>query len=263
MNSFLRWAGSKRKVLPILLAHAPSKFGRYVEPFAGSACLFFALTPKQAILGDINHELINTYRELQNNVAGVIQSLRSFGSGATEYYRVRDLDSTKLSATRRASRFIYLNRFCFNGLYRTNKKGTFNVPYGGQKSGMLPSADTLRACAKTLVNAELVSSSFEATLDLVEADDFVYLDPPYSISSRRVFNEYSNFNFGTDELVRLRSQLVRLDGQGVRFLASYGLSKEARAIGKGFRCREIVVQRQIAGFAANRRKSRELLITNY
>lgn len=263
MNTFLRWAGSKRKLLPVLLDVAPDKFDRYVEPFAGSACLFFALEPSRALLGDINDDLINAYCALKSNVEGVIKHLSSFMCTKDEYYRVRSQSPVRLGREKRAARFIYLNRFCFNGLYRTNSLGQFNVPYGGEKAGVLPAADTLRSCAKSLRHATLSSRSFEQTLEEVQDGDFLYLDPPYCIRSRRVFNEYSHFSFGTEELLMLRSQLMRLDKMGVAFLVSYGVSREARELAIGFRRREIVVQRQIAGFATKRRKSRELLITNY
>ena len=263
MNTFLRWAGSKRKLLPVLLDVAPGNFDRYVEPFAGSACLFFALEPPQAVLADINEDLINVYRALKTNVESVIKQLTSFKCNKVEYYRVRSQKLPKMPRERRAARFIYLNRFCFNGLYRTNKQGQFNVPYGGYKAGELPSASLLRTCSASLRHTVLSSRSFEQTLEQVRTGDFVYLDPPYSIASRRVFNEYSHFSFGSAELRRLRRHLLRLDKISVPFLVSYGVSREARALAKGFHCREVVVQRQIAGFAMKRRKSRELLITNY
>lgn len=263
MNTFLRWAGSKRKLLPALRNAMPKEFDRYVEPFSGSACLFFELEPSRALLGDINADLINTYRALKSDVAAVIRHLASYKKGERAYYRARSLNPQRLSPAGRAARFIYLNRFCFNGLYRTNGSGWFNVPYGGEKAGALPTAKTLRACAKSLRRATVSARSFEETLGEVRAGDFVYLDPPYSIRSRRVFNEYSHFSFGSEELRLLRAHLVRLDRTGIPFLVSYGVSREAGDLATGFRRREIVVQRQIAGFATRRRKSRELLITNY
>jgi DNA adenine methylase len=246
-----------------LLNAAPEKFERYVEPFAGSACLFFALGPRRAVLADINNDLINAFRVLKTNVESVIRHLGSFKCNKSEYYRVRSQNPSRMPIGRRAARFIYLNRFCFNGLYRTNKHGQFNVPYGGYKSGELPPADLLRSCAASLRHAVVSSNSFERTLTDVRSGDFIYLDPPYSIESRRVFNEYSHFSFGSPELQCLRTHLLHIDKIGVPFLVSYGVSREAHELGSGFRRREIVVQRQIAGFATKRRKSRELLITNY
>jgi len=263
MNTFLRWAGSKRKLLPVLLDIAPDSFDRYVEPFAGSACLFFALAPRRAILADINNDLVNAFRELKTDVESVINHLKLFRSTKTEYYRVRSQSIRRMPRAKLAARFIYLNRYCFNGLYRTNSQGQFNVPYGGYRSGELPSAGLLRSCATSLRRAVLSSDSFEQTLEKVRTGDFVYLDPPYSIDSRRVFNEYSHFSFGSEELQCLRGHLLRIDKIGASFLVSYGVSREADGLARGFHRREIVVQRQIAGFATNRRKSREVLITNY
>ena len=263
MNSFLKWAGSKRKSLPKLLASLPPTFERYVEPFAGSACLFFQLEPQHAMLADINAQLIETYEELRDRTDEVIRALSCLNCDETEYYRIRSADQLALSGADRAARFIYLNRFCFNGLYRTNRSGKFNVPYGGKRGGRLPSSEALQSCAKALKGVTLRAASFEETLGHVQTGDFVYLDPPYSIRSRRVFSSYSGAVFGSEQLKTLRSNLRRLDRMNVPFLVSYGQSEEAFTLARGFRSRQMVVQRQIAGFAANRRKSRELVITNY
>jgi DNA adenine methylase len=262
METFLRWAGSKRKIVPKLTEMTPPRFERYVEPFAGSACLFFALAPARAILADINQELINCYGAVKDNVEGVIRQLRGLRCDRAEYYFIRS-DHKGASNDKRAARFIYLNRFCFNGLYRTNRQGRFNVPYGGYKTGELPQPELLRKCSQSLRNTTLSAQSFQCTLEQVRTGDFVYMDPPYSISARRVFNEYSHFSFGDRELRALRTNLLQLNRLGINFLVSYGVSREARELARGFRQREIVVQRQIAGFSNNRRKSRELLITNY
>jgi DNA adenine methylase len=215
------------------------------------------------VLGDINAELITTYLEIRDHVEAVIQSLIPLPCGEPHYYHIRAVDPESLPRPDRAARFIYLNRLCFNGLYRTNLRGEFNVPYGGERSGRIPSADVLRACAASLRGATLMACSFEETLNNVRQGDFVYLDPPYCIRSRRVFNEYSKAGFGAEQLLALRNHLQRLDGMGVPFLVSYGHSREALELGDGFHCRHTVVQRQIAGFAADRRKSREVVITNF
>lgn len=263
MKSLLRWAGSKRKLLPQLLDTIPDKYDRYVEPFAGSACLFFEIEPKKALLGDINDELINTYMQLKQNSDLVIETLCNLEGTRDKYYQYRSISPQSLPKYERAVRFIYLNRFCFNGLYRTNQQGLFNVPFGGGKSGVLPSPDMLRTVASLLKKTTFVSGSFEKTLSRVKVGDFVYLDPPYSIQSRRVFNEYSHHVFGDDQLALLKAHLKRLNRMGIPFLVSYGFSREATELAKGFNRREVVVQRQIAGFTAKRRRSRELLITNY
>ena len=160
-RSFLRWAGSKKQILPILHTHWNSSFTRYVEPFAGSACLFFRIQPKRALLGDINKDLISTYIEVKYRVAEVIEELSKLEKGRDNYLRLRGIDVTELTRSEKAARFIYLNRFCFNGLYRTNLKGQFNVPYGGERSGGIPTDKALRSCSRMLKRANHIAGGFE------------------------------------------------------------------------------------------------------
>src|SRR5712664_3922142 len=173
---FLRWAGSKRQILPILGRYCKGGFTRYVEPFAGSACLFFYLAPRAALLGDINAELLSTYKYIRYRPAEVSKFLQKLRKGERQYYKIRSLQPERLSPARRAARFIYLNRFCFNGLYRTNQEGDFNVPYGGRGSGSLPSAGVLKRASELLRRAALVKGDFENVLDEVKQGDFVYMD---------------------------------------------------------------------------------------
>ena len=263
MNSFLKWAGSKRKLLPRLRDLLPPKYERYVEPFAGSACFYFDLEPGAAVLGDINRDLIQTFRQLRRHPTRVARLLAQWERSERDYYRARSQSAETLTSAERAARFIYLNRLCFNGIYRVNKRGEFNVPFGGSKSGKVPTLSLLQDCARLLRSATLVAGGFEKTIARVRVGDFVYLDPPYRIQARRVFNEYSHSSFSSEDLTRLRSSLEKLDGAGIPFLLSYGYSREALDLARGFRTRQLVVQRQIAGFAASRRNARELVVTNY
>lgn len=185
---FLRWAGSKRRLIPVLRTYWRPEFRRYLEPFAGSACLFFSLNPPRAILGDVNRELISTYLETKYRVAGVIKRLSNMRPNRRTYIRLRSFAPDDLGRAARAARFIYLNRYCFNGLYRTNQRGQFNVPYGGEKSGRLPSAEVLRQCSRRLKTARLIAGDFEQVLRLAVKGDFVYMDPPYAVGARRVEN---------------------------------------------------------------------------
>src|SRR5215212_6007819 len=141
---FLRWAGSKRSLIPILRKYWKSSHKRYLEPFAGSACLFFALKPPQAILGDLNPELISTYLEIKYRLAAVNHELEKLpAADRTHYQRLRSVSPRALKPAERAARFIYLNRFCFNGIYRTNLKGELNVPFSGARCGTVPSPEAL------------------------------------------------------------------------------------------------------------------------
>lgn len=258
---FLRWAGSKRQLVPTLSEFFdPKRHNRYIEPFAGSACLFFSIRPKKAILGDINGELIRTYRDVKYRCNEVTDRLCRFRKSKKEFLRRRKPNRRSSSRAHRAARFIYLNRCCFNGIYRTNLKGEFNVPYGGEGSGSIPKK--LREHAQALRSAVLVSGDFEKVLRRVKPGDFVYLDPPFSVDSRRVFREYdaSQFDFGS--IWRLRVCLEELAANNVNFLVSYAVCKEAWFLAEGFATKIVRVRRNVAGFAKHRRYARELLIFN-
>lgn len=259
---FLRWAGSKRQLIPELAEYWQPSYVRYVEPFAGSAALFFNLSPEKAILGDINEELIETYRQVQVNPTRVVSGLSQFRKSKNVYLHLRSVNPKTLSPHVRAARFIYLNRFCFNGLYRTNKKGQFNVPYSGDRTGSIPSAEFLHNCSLKLNGVRLIAGDFGKTLSYARKGDFVYMDPPFNIKSKRVFNEYDARLFNQNTLQRLRKWLLVLDNQDIPFLVSYADSDEATFLAHGFFTRKVYVRRNIAGFSGNRRKDIEILIFN-
>jgi DNA adenine methylase len=262
VRPFLRWAGSKRQLLPILAQRWDVTYNRYVEPFVGSASLFFNLSPSSALLGDINKELIATYDQIKNNLPSVLAELKVMKKGRDGYLRLRAMKPSTLNPELRAARFIYLNRFCFNGLYRTNRIGEFNVPYSGEGTGDIPSIDALTKCSSCLQKAELVACGFEKTLEMARPGDFVYMDPPYSVKARRTFNEYDASAFDQKKLDLLRDWMIQLDYAGIVFLVSYADSEEGNFLSKDFYSEIVGVRRNIAGFAANRRRAYELLISN-
>jgi DNA adenine methylase len=178
------------------------------------------------------------------------------------YLELRAIDSESLPPAARAARFIYLNRCCFNGLYRTNRQGHFNVPYGGKRSGTFPSAEVLRAASMALNKARLVTGDFTKSLQYAEPGDFVYLDPPFSITAHRMFNEYHATQFDVERLKRLRIEMEKLADRNIRFLVSYADSDEATTLRRGFKFKTVAVRRNVAGFAANRRTAKEALIYN-
>jgi DNA adenine methylase len=260
---FLRWAGSKRQLLPFLQPFWTAKHGRYVEPFAGSACLFFALSPPKALLGDLNPELISTYVELKYRMGPVLKELRDLSpADPKEYKRLRSLNPLTLPPHTRAARFIYLNRFCFNGIYRTNLSGQFNVPYGGVGSGSIPRDQAFRKCSRRLRVARLINGDFSKVLECAERGDLVYMDPPFAVRGRRVFREYDPGTFKHADISRLRTWMERLDRARVDFVVSYAESDEADLLRKGFSYRTVPVRRNIAGFATHRTRTNELLISN-
>jgi DNA adenine methylase len=260
---FLRWAGSKRKQLPKLKDFWKKDHKRYVEPFAGSACLFFAISPPKAIIGDLNPELISTYVEVKYRLPAVLEELAKLPPWRkSEYLRLRSLYTSGMKPPARAARFIYLNRFCFNGIYRTNLKGQFNVPYSGDGCGSLPEDEVFRLCSRLLRRARFVNGDFEKVLSHAENGDFVYMDPPYAVRARRVFREYAPGTFTHEDIARLRSWMIRLNKAGISFLVSYAESDEADVLRKGFSYEVVRVRRNIAGFAAHRAWTNELLISN-
>jgi DNA adenine methylase len=262
MKTPLRWAGSKKALLPILRTFWPGPNARYVEPFCGSARLYFDIAPTHAVLGDINEELISTYRALSTDFGRVIECLRRLRRGKRSYYRLRELDPSKLARSERAARFLFLNRFCFNGIYRTNEAGKFNVPYGNPKSALSFNFDLLRDAAGLLRSATLINDDFEAVLESADAGDFVYLDPPYAVAKRRVFAEYHPSSFCDRDLERLSTALERLDRRGVTFVLSYADSKEGRAVGDQWYRRRVRSRRNVAGFVGDRKFAYEILASN-
>lgn len=259
---FLRWAGSKRQLLNRLVTFWPGGDTRYVEPFAGSACLFFEIEPASALIGDINADLISTYRVVRDHPKEVYQSMIRWCNEKAEYYRIRDLDASSLGSVERAARFIYLNKYCYNGLYRTNGKGNFNVPYGGEKSGPLPSSATLTNAADLLSRAELVCGDFEQIITEIIAGDFVYLDPPFAVTGRRGFTEYSSQPFRVSDLPRLQEAICRIDTLGATFLLSYTDSEEGRSLADGYRSLVVSTKRSIAGRSDSRRTEKEIIVSN-
>lgn len=226
-STLLRWAGSKRKLLPLLTINVPRRFNRYIEPFAGSACLFFSSisSPRTAILGDFNGELLDFYRVVKTRPKALFDRLRAFEESEDFYYSLRSVDPARLNRTEAAARFLYLNRFCFNGVYRTNQSGKFNVPYG-TKTGRLPNLTEIQACSHALKNVAFSPGDFEVTLSEAKKGDFVYLDPPYTTSRYR--GEYGYGAFCDSDFERLREALVGLDRKGVAFLLSYSSKMQLR-----------------------------------
>jgi DNA adenine methylase len=258
---FLRWAGSKRKQLPRLSAFWSASNTGYVEPFAGSACLFFALSPSKAVLGDANQELIGLYRAVRDEPGKLYNRLCRIARDLETYKRWRELDPKTLDRETRALRFLYLNRNCFNGIYRTNSDGHFNVPMGSKLSSYFSKDDFFR-CSDMLKNVKLVAGDFEKTLQHIRPGNLVYLDPPYAVNSRRIFREYGKKTFDLIDIPRFASRLNDIHSIGADFLVSYADCREARQLAKHWRSIRLPVRRNIAGFAGARRNAYEWLITN-
>ena len=261
--SFLRWAGSKKKLLKRLLPYWQSSgCGRYVEPFAGSAMLFFAAHPQKALLADTNEDLIEMYRTMQRNWQGVFREISRFPCTERFYYELRSCRFPKAHVVRRAARFIYLNRFCFNGLYRTNVQGEFNVPYARGTKRRLQSRDEFRQFAMDIQDAQFVNQDFRETLNQVGEDDFVYIDPPYAVENKRIFKQYGPTTFGRDDLQDLARLLAEIDRLGARFVVNYAYNNEVLEILNGWYRRFAIVARTVSGDAASRNMAKELFLSN-
>ena len=211
----VKWVGGKRQLLPEIKKYSPQKFNTYFEPFVGGGAVLFELQPKQAVINDINKELINLYSVIQNNVEELIDKLSDanvYSNTSECYYRIRELDRepkeyNKLTGIDRAARILYLNKTCYNGLYRVNSMGEFNSPFGSYKNPNIVNEITLRAVHKYFneSNIKFLNGDFEKTVKNAKKDDFVYFDPPYApISKTSNFTGYNESGFGENEQIRLK-----------------------------------------------------------
>lgn len=277
----LRWAGGKRRLLEVLDfalpdAVGPGYAGRLVEPFAGGASFFFWLQPSSALLCDANAELMNVYRCVKSNASEVGAQLRtlSVDSGPESYYRTRTrfrpIANPHILDPRHAAMFIYLNKLCFNGLYRVNREGIFNVPYGHRRKtpeAILDEENLMRA-SRLLKRAWLKYWPYEKTLESLKPNDFVYLDPPYLPAAKSSeFIDYTRHGFGLADHRRLLHSMAdpAHRAQNIRFLMSNSyhpaLIREATRLGLSY-C-PVSVHRSISARVATRGQTTELLIANY
>jgi DNA adenine methylase len=262
---FLKWAGGKGQLLPALLARVPAHFDVYYEPFLGGGALFFALWRegriRHAVLSDLNPELIDTYIAIRDHVEDVIRLLEGYRYDRRFYYELRDRDPWTLDRPERAARMIYLNRTCYNGLYRLNRQGRFNVPFGRYRHPRLCSADNLRAVSRALRSAEILCADFAIVLDRARAGDFVYMDPPYApVSKTARFTAYTADGFGPSEQRRL-SQVARLlRERGVFVMISNSALPEIRRLYRGFRRDVVNVTRAVNRRGDRRDGWKELII---
>lgn len=220
MTPFLKWPGGKRWFVFKYAKLLPSTFRRYIEPFLGAGSVFFHLKPKNALLGDINEELVNAYRIIKNDWVLLENVLLAHhrNHGKRYYYRIRDTEPRK--DLNRAARLIYLNRTCFNGIYRVNLDGKFNVPKG-TKDAVLYDTDKFVELARQLTHVELRTSDFEELIDEAKKDDLVFADPPYTVRHNlNGFIKYNETLFSWQDQVRLAEALDRARARGARIVAT-------------------------------------------
>jgi DNA adenine methylase len=264
IKPFLKWAGGKARLLAALRQSLPPRFNRYYEPFVGGGAFFFDLSPKVAVLGDSNPELMNCYKVVRDQPEELIEFISKLRVSGTEFYRLRELDPDTLSAVSRAARLIYINKTCYNGLYRVNKLGRFNTPYGRHSNVKLVDPANLRAASELLKKAHLVCADFEAVLKTARRGDFVYLDPPYvPVGKFSDFKRYTKDQFHEADQERLAEKFNELAGMGCFVLSSNSLNEKTAKLYSKFLQRTVQMPRFVNCKGEGRGKVDELLISNY
>jgi DNA adenine methylase len=242
----------------------PARFGRYFEPFAGGAALFFSLRPRRAVLADVNAELMDCYVATRDQVDAVIEALGHHRYGAAEYYRVRAVEGSTLPLAERAARTIYLNKTGYNGLYRVNRAGKFNVPMGRYSNPLVCDAGNLRACSMALQGVDLRVEDFEDVASRARAGDFVYFDPPYvPVSDSADFTSYVPGGFGADQQRRLAGVFAKLARRGVYTMLSNSDTLTVRELYRGFRVDTVLAARFINSRGSRRGKVGEVVVTSW
>lgn len=268
VTPFVKWAGGKRQLLPRLAKFFPDKFETYVEPFVGGGIVYLALQPDRAILGDSSQELMNCYSIVRDHVDELVEALSGHQRYVLDkeyYYSLRQQNTALLDNVARAARFIFLNKTCYNGLYRVNRQGQFNVPFGKhERPPKLYDEANLRAISQLVQNVELVVGDFSKTALLASVGDFVYLDPPYHrLSNANNFTSYSSDDFGENEHVRLAQIFETLERRGCNVLLTNSDTERVRELYKGYAMESVPANRTINSKPAERGNFRVLLISNY
>lgn len=270
ISTFLKWAGGKKRVISEIEKQFPDKIDRYFEPFLGAGAVFFYVkekyNPKYCLISDINKDLIDAYIAVRDNVSLLIKYLQDYKKNNSEdfYYNLRDkFNQGKIRGVNRAAAFIYINKTCFNGLYRVNSKNKFNVPYGKNDNAVIYDKDVLLQASKMLQGVEIKNQDYHEILDKTHKNDLVYLDPCYDPLKRTSFANYTPERFCDADRENLYKFLEELSKKKVKILLSNNDLKEIRKLYKSYTIKEVMVSRPINAVADGRGKIRELLIRNY
>lgn len=265
LRPILKWAGGKSGLAHEISAATPAKFNRYFEPFLGGAAVFLANTPPLAFLSDSNEDLINCYRVVRDKPSRLMRVIDSLPLGETAFYEIRSWDVESLDAVTAAARLIYLNKTCFNGLFRVNKRGRFNTPYGKRTDVTLIEPVNFRKVSAALRNVELECSDFRlAYAGLHSEGDFVYLDPPYVPAGKHSdFKRYTKTQFHEKDQVELAEHFMELSRRGCHVLLSNSHQPIVARLYKGYFAKVVLAPRAISCKASGRSAAQELLIANY
>lgn len=263
-SPFLKWAGGKGRLLGQYQPLFPQSYERYFEPFVGAGAVFFHLAPSEAHLSDVNPELVNAYQVIRDQVAELIETLANYPHDRDFYYALRAQDPATLTPVERAARIIYMNKTCFNGLYRVNRRGQFNVPFGDYKNPRILDEAGLRAAHAALQGVSVTHQGFDAVLAEAKSGDFVYFDPPYHpLSPTASFTSYAADDFGPEDQIRLAAVFRRLDAKGVKLMLSNSETPFIRDLYEGFHVEQVWAPRAINRDAAKRQAVAEVVVTNY
>lgn len=272
VTPFLKWVGGKRQLMPTIVTHLPKNINEltYVEPFIGGGAVLFHLQPKNAIINDFNEELINVYEVIKNNLDELIEDLKKHKNEHDYFYEIRSLDRNdnfkNLSKVERASRVIYLNKTCYNGLYRVNNAGEFNSPFGRYKNPNIVNEPTLKAVSKYLNsnNIMIKNGDYNDVLKTLDKNSFVYLDPPYHpISESSNFTGYIQGGWDAFDQIRLREVCDELNAKGIKFLLSNSSAQLIKDQYTQYKIENVKANRAINSNGANRGEIDEILIKNY
>ncbi|HJJ98603.1 MAG TPA: DNA adenine methylase [Methanocorpusculum sp.] len=270
-SPFLKWVGGKRQLLDEICRRIPKRYKIYCEPFVGGGAVFFSLQRSNAIINDINSELINAYEIVKGDVSGLINDLQRHKNDSEYYYKIRDLDRNKeefekLSKVERASRFIYLNKTCYNGLYRINNAGEFNTPFGAYKNPAIVNGKVLQAVSQYLQknNVKIYSKDYAEVLSSLPPNSFVYLDPPYDpVSSTANFTGYSVGGFDKEDQNRLKMECDNLTKRKIKFLLSNSATDFIQQLYQDYTIEYVNAKRAINSIASKRGEVEEVLVMNY
>lgn len=261
---FLKWAGGKTQLLNELIKRVPVKYNVYFEPFIGGGALYFAIAPDEAVIADINDDLVNAYLVVRDNPDELLKALSKYKNEKDFYYSVRSQDQHKLSEIERAARLIYLNRTCFNGLYRVNKSGQFNVPFANYKNPNFIQTERILAASEILQNTDVHNAGFEKVLVEAKAGDFIYLDPPYY--PKDVYSDFKRYNkeqFHKNDHERLAELYNELTERGCYVMLSNSDTPFTRELYKKWRIDTVYAKRLINKDASKRGEVTEIIVTNY
>jgi DNA adenine methylase len=273
IQPFLKWAGGKRQLLPEIRKYIPKSYKHYFEPFVGAGAVFFDLQRPNVTINDVNFELINCYRMIKDHPEELIRTTQRFGKSKEDFLSIRLWDREpgldKFTLVQRAARIIYLNKTCFNGLFRVNSQGQFNVPFGDYRNPKIVEESVIRAISSYLnrVNVELLQGDFGVVVEKAKRNDFIYFDPPYDpLSDTSSFTGYSLNSFDQKEQQRLRDTCDKLYDRGCKVLISNSATNFIRKLyaDNRYTIVDVEANRNINSVGSGRRKITELLVfSNY